>query len=230
MNYQITGDSLPVLKVRLEKGERIRCQAGGMSWMDNNIEMKTEFGGVGKVIGRIINRESLALNEYTALQNGEIVFSSSFPGSIVAVRITKGQPIVVQKSAFLAMYGNIESSVFFQQRISSGFFGGEGFVMQQFAGEGIVFLEVDGSAHEYNLMAGEQKTLDTGYLVMMDSSCRMDIQRIKGVKNMIFGGEGIFNTVITGPGKILIQSMPVSSTAMALYNFMPHPNPSRISI
>ncbi len=226
MKYEISGDSLPVLKIQLTKGESIRCQSGGMSWMDNEIEMKTEFGGVGKMLGRMISRESMALNEYTAKKDGEIAFSSTFPGSIIAVPLTGGQSIIVQKSAFLAMYGSIETSVFFQKKVGSVFFGGEGFIMQQFSGEGMVFLEVDGSAHEYEIAAGDQKILDTGHLVMMDASCSMDIQRVKGVKNMLFGGEGLFNTVVTGPGKILVQSMPASATAMMLYSLMPHPSSS----
>lgn len=223
MEYYIEGDSLPVLKMQLSKGESIRCQAGAMSWMDNEIEMKTEMGGVGKMFGRMINRETLALNEYTAKKDGEIAFASAFPGSIAAVPLSGGNSIVVQKSALLAMYGNIEYSVFFQKKLGSAFFGGEGFIMQQFTGEGIVFLEVDGSSHEYEIPAGDQKILDTGHLVMMDASCKMEIQRIKGAKNILFGGEGLFNTVVTGPGKILVQSMPASATAMMLYAYMPHP-------
>lgn len=226
MRYQITGESLPVLKIQLSRGESIRCQSGGMSWMDNEIEMKTEFGGVGKMFGRMMSRETLALNEYTAKKDGEITFASTFPGSIIAVQLTGGQSIVVQKSAFLAMFGNIENTVFFQKKVGSVFFGGEGFIMQQFTGEGIVFLEVDGSAHEYFIEAGDQKILDTGHLVMMDATCSMDIQRIKGVKNVLFGGEGLFNTVVTGPGKIVMQSMPASATAMRLYSLMPHQSSS----
>ncbi len=226
MKYQITGDSLPVLKIWLSQGESIRCQSGGMSWMDNEIEMKTEFGGVGKMFGRMVNRESLALNEYTAKKDGEIAFASTFPGSIIAVPLKDGQSIIAQKSAFLAMFGKIESTVFFQKRMGSVFFGGEGFIMQQFTGNGIVFLEVDGSAHEYTIDKGDQMILDTGHLVMMDATCTIDIQRIKGVKNVLFGGEGLFNTVVSGPGKIVVQSMPASTTAMMLYSLMPQSSSS----
>ena len=142
----------------------------------------------------------------------------------MAVRVTPQRPIIVQKGAYLASAGNVEGSVFFQKKIGSGLFGGEGFIMHQFTGDGLVFLEIDGSALEYDIAAGESKIVDTGYLAMMDASCGMDVRQVQGVKNIILGGEGLFNTVISGPGHVILQSMPISKTAMALYQYMPHPS------
>ena len=223
MNYSISGDNLPVLRVELGQGERIECEAGAMSWMDEGIVMQTQGGGLGKMFGRAFTGEHMFLNEYVAERPGEIAFASKFPGSIRAVQISEGNGLIVQKGAYLATVGNINSEVFFQKKLGKGLFGGEGFLMRRFTGSGIVFLEIDGSAHEYELAPGQKKIIDTGNLAAMSESCSLDIQTISGVKNILFGGEGLFNTVITGPGKIILQSMPISSTAMKLYQYMPHP-------
>ncbi len=224
MEYNIIGANLPAVTISLNAGEAIKCESGAMSWMDDGIKMETSGGGVGKMLGRMFTGESLMLNTYTAQVPGEIAFASSFPGSIRAVEVTPNSPIIAQKGAFLASYGNIEMSTHIQKKIGGGFFGGEGFLMQKFSGQGIVFLEIDGSAVEYELQPGQRKIIDTGYLAMMDASVDLSIETVKGLKNMVFGGEGIFNTVLTGPGRIIIQTMPVSGTAMTLYKYMPHPS------
>lgn len=221
MQFSIDGGNLPVLKVNLEAGETIACEAGAMAWMDDEIQMVTSAGGVGKMFGRMFTNENAFMNHYTANQAGEICFSSKFPGSIRAVEIKPENPIIVQKGSFLASFGNVESEVFFQKKVGAGFFGGEGFLMRKFYGEGIVFLEIDGSAHEYYIPAGDCKIVDTGYLAAMDSTCSMDVRTVKGIGNVLFGGEGLFNTVVYGPGKVIIQSMPIASTAMQLYRYMP---------
>lgn len=222
MQYIIDGGNLPVLKVRLEAGEQIQCEAGAMSWMDEGIEMQTTAGGLGKMLGRMLTNENAFMNTYIANYGGEIAFSSRFPGSIRAVEITPGNGLIIQKGAYLASAGNLTNEVFFQKRLSTGFFGGEGFLMRKFSGTGIVFLEIDGSAHEYDIPAGSCKIIDTGYLAAMSESCTMEVRSVKGIKNMLFGGEGFFNTAVKGPGRIILQSMPISSTAMVLYQFMPH--------
>lgn len=224
MRYKIDGDNLPVLKILLEPGEAIECESGAMSWMDDEIQMQTSAGGIGKMFGRMLTNEHAFTNTYIANRQGEIAFSSRFPGSIRAVEVTPGNGIVVQKGSFLASFGNITNEVYIQKRLGGGLFGGEGFLMRRFTGNGIVFLEIDGSAHDYEIPAGDCKIVDTGYVAAMSESCRMEIRTISGVTNVLFGGEGLFNTVVYGPGKVILQSMPIASTAMHLYNYMPHPS------
>ena len=176
------------------------------------------------MFGRMLTNEHAFMNTYYANRAGEIAFSAKFPGSIRAVEITPGNGLIVQKGSFLASFGNITNEVYIQQRLGRGLFGGEGFLMRKFTGHGIVFLEIDGSAHEYEIPAGDCKIVDTGYVACMSESCTMEIKTIKGVKNVLFGGEGLFNTVVYGPGKVTMQSMPIASTAMQLYQYMPHPS------
>lgn len=189
--------------------------------MDGVFTMETTGGGIGKMFGRMFSGESMFTNTYTAQQDGEIAFASSFPGQILAINLTPGKSIIAQKKAFLACEPGVEMSVFFQKKFGKGLFGGEGFIMQKFTGSGIVFLEVDGAIKEYVLAPGEKKIMDTGHLVMMDDTCKMDIERIAGVKNALFGGEGLFNTVVTGPGKIVIQTMPISKAAGVIAGYIP---------
>ena len=223
MDYRIEGGNLPVAIIRLNAGEAINCESGSMAWMTDGIKMETSGGGLGKMFGRMVTGESMMLNTYTAQQAGEIAFASSFPGSIKVVELN-GNSILAQKGAYLASFGNIEQTVGIQKKIGGGFFGGEGFLMQKFTGTGLVFLEVDGSAIDYDLQPGQKMIVDTGYTVMMDSSVSLDVEMVKGVKNVLFGGEGLFNTTLTGPGHVTLQSMPVSNTAMTLYRYMPQKN------
>ena len=205
MRYKIDGDNLPVLKILLEPGEAIECESGAMSWMDDEIQMQTSAGGIGKMFGRMLTNEHAFTNTYIANRQGEIAFSSRFPGSIRAVEVTPGNGIVVQKGSFLASFGNITNEVYIQKRLGGGLFGGEGFLMRRFTGNGIVFLEIDGSAHDYEIPAGDCKIVDTGYVAAMSENCRMEIRTISGVTNVLFGGEGLFNTVVYGPGKVILQ-------------------------
>ena len=198
-------------------------EKGAMSWMTPNMKMETSSnGGVGKMLGRAFTGESMFQNKYTA-QGGQgmIAFASSFPGSIRSFEIAPGQEIVAQKSAFLASTAGVTLSVHFQKKVGSGFFGGEGFLMQKLSGQGVAFLEFDGYVKEYELQAGQQMVIDTGYLAAMTGSCSIDIQTVPGLKNMLFGGEGIFNTVFTGPGHIWLQTMPVPQLAGALLPYLP---------
>lgn len=226
MKYLIDGGNLPVLKLQLEQGELVECESGAMSWMDDEIQMQTSGGGIGKMFGRLLTNEHAFTNTYVANKPGEITFASKFPGSISAIEVTPGNGIVIQKGSYLANVGNIQSEVYIQQKIGRGIFGGEGFLMRKYTGNGIVFLEIDGSAHEYDIPAGDCKIIDTGYVAAMSESCRMEIRKIQGVTNILFGGEGLFNTVVYGPGKVILQSMPIASTAMQLYQYMPHPSNS----
>ena len=231
MKYEIIGEPMPVVVCDLEVNEAMITERGSMVWMSPNMKMETGAGGIGKAFGRMFSGESMFQNTYTAQGGaGMIAFASSFPGSIKAVEIDPAHPVVVQKSGFLASEQGVELSIFFQKKAGGGFFGGggispprffggEGFIMQKLSGRGTAFLEVDGYAVEYELQAGQSMVVDSGNLAMMDATCTIDIQMVKGVKNVLFGGEGLFNTVVTGPGKILLQTMPVSGVAAALAPF-----------
>lgn len=219
MKYEIIGEPMPVVVCHLAGGESMITERGSMCWMSPNMEMQTAAGGLGKAFGRMFSGESIFQNIYTAKGDGMIAFASSFPGSIRAVEISPDRPVVVQKTAFLASEAGVELSVFFQKKLGAGFFGGEGFIMQKLSGQGTAFLEVDGYAVEYTLEAGQSIVVDTGNLCMVDTTCSIDIQTVKGVKNVLFGGEGLFNTLVTGPGKVVLQTMPVSGVASALAPF-----------
>ena len=223
MEYEIIGGSFPIVECTLKNGESMITQSGSMAWMDQTIKMDTSTnGGIGKVVGRLFTNEHLFQNIYTSEKDGsKIAFGTSVPGSIMAIKLQAGQSLICQKSAFLASYGNIELSTFFNKKIGVGIFGGEGFIMQRLTGDGIVFIEIDGSSKEFNLDAGQQLVLSTGYLVSMDESCTIDVQTVKGLKNIFLGGEGIFNTVITGPGKVVCQTMPLPKLANSLVPFLP---------
>ena len=223
MKYEIKGGELPVVICYLENGETMITERGSMSWMSPNMKMETTSnGGIGKALGRMFAGEALFQNRYTAEDgNGLIAFATSFPGEIRPWEIGPGHEVIVQKSGFLAAESGVELSVFFQKKLGAGFFGGEGFIMQRLSGHGMAFLEFDGSVVEYNLQPGQQIVVDTGYLAAMDATCRMEIKSVPGLKNMVFGGEGIFNTVITGPGRVWLQTMPISNVAAAIARLLP---------
>ena len=220
MQYQIIGEPMPVVVCNLQNGESMITEKGSMCWMSPNMQMETSAGGVGKAFGRMFSGDSMFQNIYTAI-NGEgmISFASSFPGSIRAIQITPEHPIIVQKSGFLASERGVQLSVYFQKKLGAGFFGGEGFVMQQLTGNGIAFIEIDGYAVEYNLQPGQSLLVDTGNLAMMDATCKIDIESVKGLKNKLLGGEGFFNTRVTGPGRVILQTMPSNGVAAALTPF-----------
>ena len=223
MEYQIEGAPLPVVICQLEAGETMLTERGSMSWMTPNMKMETSTnGGLGKAFGRMLSGDSIFQNRYTA-QGGQglIAFASSFPGAIRAVEITPNMPVIAQKSAFLAATPGVDLSIHFQKKVGAGFFGGEGFIMQKLSGHGMAFLEIDGSAVEYTLAPGQQIIVDTGNLAMVDATCQIDIQTVRGAKNVLFGGEGLFNTVVTGPGRVVLQTMALPAFASALIPYLP---------
>ena len=225
MKYEIMGTPLPVVECTLEAGEKMITEKGAMSWMTPNMKMETAAGGIGKAFGRMFSGEAMFQNTYTCEGgDGMIAFASCFPGSILTFDVSGGNDIVVQKSGFLASEAGVELSVFFQKKLGAGFFGGEGFIMQKLSGNGIVFVEIDGHAVEHELAAGEEMIIDTGYLAAMSGTCTMEIRKVPGIKNVFFGGEGLFNTVVKGPGKIILQSMPISNVAGAILPFIPTNN------
>ena len=222
MKYEIKGTPLPVAICYLEAGEKMITEKGSMSWMSPNMEMETNAGGFGKALGRMFSGESMFRNTYTAKGgNGMIAFASSFPGSIVPFEIEPGKELIVQKSGFLASESTVELSVHIQKKLGAGFYGGEGFIMHKLSGHGVAFVEFDGAVMEYDLAAGQSIVLDTGYLAAMEATCNMEIQQVAGLKNKLLGGEGFFNTVVTGPGKVYIQTMPINKVAGAITPYIP---------
>lgn len=221
MQYELKGGAFPVVVCRLNSGESIITEKGSMVWMTPNMEMTTTGGGgIGKMFSKALTGESMFQNIYTARGEGMITFGSSFPGQILPMEVTPGKSFILQKSAFLASEAGVQLSMHVNQKLGAGFFGGEGFIMQKLTGNGIAFAEVDGELVEYTLAPGEQMVVDTGYVMGFELSVSMDIQQVKGLKNMVLGGEGLFNTVLTGPGKIWLQTMPISGVAAAIQPFL----------
>ena len=225
MQYEIKGGNFPVVICSLENGEKMITERGSMCWMSPNMQMETRGGGLGKMFSKAFSGESMFQNHYTARGGaGMIAFASSFPGQIKAVEIGPGREMIVQKSAFLASEAGVNLSIHFQKRLGAGFFGGEGFIMQRLSGSGTAFVEIDGDLIEYVLKPGQKIIVDTGNVAGFEPSVQMDIQTVPGAKNMLFGGEGIFNTVLTGPGRVWLQTMPIYNVANAIRPYIPTGN------
>ena len=221
MRYEIEGGSLPALVIQLEPGEGLISESGGRTWIRGPIatDVKAD-GGLGGSIGRMFSGESLFINHYKANGAGEIAFTSSFPGRIISRQLAPGESVICQKRAFLCATEGTRLSVFFRKKVGAGLFGGEGFIMQKVTGPGLAFFEIDGYSKEYNLAAGEELICDTGVVALMDETCSMDVRMVGSVKNALFGGEGILDTVITGPGKVMLQTMPIYKVASAIQPFI----------
>jgi uncharacterized protein (TIGR00266 family) len=224
MEYNIIGGSFPVVICKLENGESMITESGSMVWMSPNMQMDTKGGGLGKMFSKALSGESMFQNIYTARGDGMIAFGSSFPGKILAVEVDPSMDMIFQKSAFLASQSSVQLSVHFNKKLGVGLFGGEGFIMQRLSGNGMAFIEVDGDIVEYELAAGQQLVVDTGNILGYEASVKMDIQQVPGLKNKLLGGEGLFNTLLTGPGRVLLQTMPISNLASALSPFFPASN------
>ena len=221
MRYEIEGGSLPALVIQLEAGEGLVSESGGRTWIKGPIttDVKAD-GGLGGSIGRMFSGESLFLNHYKAKGAGEIAFTSSFPGRIISRQLAPGESVICQKRAFLCATDGTQLSIFFRKKVGAGLFGGEGFIMQKVTGPGLAFFEIDGYCKEYNLAAGEELVCDTGVVAMMEESCKMDVRMVGSVKNALFGGEGLVDTVITGPGRVMLQTMPIYKVASAIQPFI----------
>ncbi len=224
MRYEIKGGNFPIVVCQLENGEKMITEKGSMVWMSPNMQMETKGGGIGKMFSKAFSGESMFQNIYTAHGNGMIAFGSSFPGKIIPLSLTPGQDMILQKNAFLASEANVELSIHFNKKIGAGFFGGEGFIMQRVSGSGMVFVEIDGELIEYELEAGQQILVDTGNVAGFTPSVQIDIKQVAGIKNKLLGGEGFFNTLLTGPGRVWLQTMPISNVAMAIRPFIPTGN------
>lgn len=223
MNYQIWGGNLPAVTITLDKGEQIYTQSGGMTWMNDRFEMSTNMrGGVAKSLGRMFTGESLFMATYTAKENGaEFTASSSFPGQILAFEIGGGKELVAQKGAFLCATPGVVISTAFSG-LKSGLFGGEGFILQRFSGEGVVFLEIDGSVKELDLRPGEKYKVNTGNVALFEGGVQYSSEMVKGFKNVLFDGEGLFLSTVTGPGKVWLQTMSASDLAARLNGYIVH--------
>lgn len=224
MEYEIKGGSFPVVICRLRDGERMITEKGSMVWMSPNMEMETKGGGLGKMFSKAFSGESMFQNIYTARGDGMIAFGSSFPGKILPLEVSSGRELIMQKSSFLASEETVDLSIAFNKKLGAGFFGGEGFIMQKLSGRGMAFVEIDGDLVEYDLAPGQQIVVDTGNVAGYESSVTMDVRQVPGLKNKLMGGEGLFNTYLTGPGKVMLQTMPISSMAAALSGYIPKGN------
>ena len=220
MKYVIKNQPFTVLSLQMEAGEGIKCQSGAMAWMTPGIKMETKTGGLGGMFKKALTGESLALNHYTAEQAGELTLAKHTPGDIITFNIAE-TPIVMQKTSFLASTEGVNLDIFLQKKLSAGFFGGEGFVMQKLSGAGYAWLEIDGAVEERQLAAGEALIVDSGFVAAMEATCTMEVEMVKGFANVVLGGEGLFNTVVRGPGKVRLQTMPITTLAANLFSYMP---------
>ncbi len=221
MQYEIRGGQFPVVICNLNDREQMVTERGSMAWMSPNMQMETVGGSVEKVFSRMFSGESLFQNIYTAIGPGMIAFSSSFPGRVLPIAIAPGQEMIVQKSAFLASERTVNLSIHFSRRLGAGLFGGEGFIMQRLSGSGMAFVEIDGELVEYDLAPGQQIVVDTGNVAGFAPTVQMEIRQVPGLKNKLLGGEGFFNTLLTGPGRVWLQTMPISSIAGAIRPYIP---------
>ena len=224
MRYEIKGGAFPVVVCELADGEQMITEKGSMVWMSPNMQMDTRGGGLGKIFSKAFSGESMFQNIYTARGAGMIAFGSSFPGQIKAVTIAPGQDMILQKTAFLAAEPGVELSIHFNKKLGTGLFGGEGFIMQRLSGSGVAFAEIDGELVEYELREGQQIVADTGNVAGFTAGVKMEIQQVPGMKNKLLGGEGLFNTLLTGPGRVWLQTMPSSSVAASIRPYIPTGN------
>ena len=225
MEYEIRGGSFPIVICTLQNGETMKNETGAMAFMTSGMKMETNTGGgLLKGLGRALAGDTIFLNFFTAQSDNEQVgFSACTPGKIMPIRLNGSNTIIGQKNAFLAAEESVDVDIYFKKKLGAGLFGGEGFVLQKFSGNGIVFLEIDGEVIEKDLQPGEKLLVDPGHVAAMEETVDFDIERVKGAKNILFG-EGLFFSKLTGPGKVWIQTMPISKLAEAIIPFIPTNN------
>ena len=223
MEYEIKGGAFPIVVCKLQKGERMKDESGSMAFMISGVKMDTNTGGgVLKGLGRAISGNSFFINTFVAEKdNQEIGFASNFPGKVIPIKLDGANSIIGQKRSFLASEDSVEIDMYFQKNLGTGIFGGEGFILQKFTGNGMLFLEIDGEVIERYLEPGEVLFVDQGHIAAMDESIDFDIERIKGAKNWLFGGEGVFFAKLVGPGRVWVQTMPITKLAQALIPMLP---------
>ncbi|HET91129.1 MAG TPA: TIGR00266 family protein [Chloroflexi bacterium] len=223
MQYEVTGTLLQTVDIRLSKGESVYTESGGMAWMKGNIEMKTSTrGGLIAGLGRKLAGESLFMTTYTCRgDEGLVVFTPEAPGKVLDFQLAAGQSLICQKDAFMCAEESVKLEMHFHKRLGAGFFGGEGFILQKITGPGLAFLEIPGEVREYTLAAGEMMQIDPGHIALFEPTVGYDIITVKGVTNVLFSGEGLFLAKLTGPGKIWLQSLPLSNLAGKLAKYLP---------
>ena len=223
MQYQVKGTVMPHLEIQLGPGESVYTESGSMAWMDADVEMSTTGrGGLGGMLKRMVTSESVFVTSFRSERGGDMVaFVPEVPGAIIPLELREGESIIAQKDSFLVAEESVEFSAIFTRRIGGGLLGGEGFILQRFTGPGLVFAAVGGEAQEYDLAAGQTVKVDTGHVALFEPSVEYDISRVKGVRNILFGGEGLFLATLTGPGKVWLQRMPVRNLAAAILRFLP---------
>lgn len=223
MEYEIVGGQLPVVVCKLQNGEKMFTESGGMCWMDEGFKMDSNtHGGFLKGLGRAMAGESIFMTTYTSGNaNSEIAFGSSFPGKIIALDLKASDSFIIQKTAFLAAEESVTVQPFFRKRLGAGFFGGEGFILQKVSGPGTVFLEIDGDVVEKTLVPGQRINVDQGYIAIFEESVKFDITTVKGLKNKFLSGEGFFLATLDGPGKVWLQTMPFNVIADRIIDIVP---------
>lgn len=224
MEYEIIGGQLPVVVCKMNKGEQVFTESGGMCWMDDGFDMNANSrGGLLKGLGRAMSGESIFMTTYTSgNDNAEIAFGSSFPGKIVPITLRAGESLIIQKTAFLAAENSVSLEMHFRKKLGTGFFGGEGFILQKITGPGTAFLEIDGDVVEKTLAPGETIKVDQGYIAAYEMGVDFDLTTVKGLKNKFLSGEGFFLATLTGPGKVWLQTMPFSVLADRIIDIVPH--------
>ncbi len=222
MNYKIRGTTMQVVDIELAANEAVYTEKGGMSWMSTNMKMETNTkGGVMKGLGRMISGESLFMTTYTCQTGtGLISFASEFPGKIVPKKLSAGQSLICQRDSFMVADNSVTLNMEFRKKLGAGLFGGEGFFLQRVTGPGTAFLEIAGEITEYTLTAGQTLKIDPGHIAFFEPTVKYDITSVGGVKNVLFGGEGLFLATLEGPGKIWLQSMPLANLARKLSQYM----------
>lgn len=223
MPYQIIGTTLQAVVLELQPGQVVYSEAGGMSWMSGNVQMEAKSGGgLGKMLGRLVTGESLFIVEYTcSSSSGMVAFSNDFPGKVLPIELAAGQSVVVQKDAFMCAEQSVQMEVHWQKRIGAGLFGGEGFLLQRMTGPGLFFAELDGEIIEYTLESGQELKVDPGHVAMFEPSVSFDVEMVRGIKTILFGGEGLFLARLRGPGRIWLQSMPLTNLVKVVARSMP---------
>ncbi len=223
MQYKISGTIMETVDIHLKSGESIYSESGGMAWMRGSFEMDTSTrGGLGAGIGRMLAGESLFLTTYTCKSpDGLITFTPEFPGKVLALPLESGQSLICQKDAFMCAETSVQLEMHFRKKLGAGLFGGEGFILQKVTGPGTVFLEIPGEVRKIDLSAEDRIQIDPGHIALFQPSVKYDIAAVKGLKNVLFSGEGLFLATLTGPGTIWLQSLPLSNLAMKLARYMP---------